>query len=421
MTDRPRSASPFDDPAGWIRHCHDDSELAAAGRHAATTFAVRSGDQRLIIACDHGRLARGTDPTDFELVATPEAWKGFFEAEPEPLHHHFLAMRMRLPGTTVDGDERSYAQHAGIVHRVLALGRELLHGSPQRDPDPMIDRTGIREQFVPVEIDGAPVDLHVTRAGSGVPLLVLHTAGADGRQAHALMADPSLTDRYEVIAFDLPWHGSSGRLPGPIGNWTLTTQCYGDIILAVIAALELDRPILLGASMAGEICLEMAHRAPKRFRGVIACEASERVPGRTTAWARDPRVDTATFVPEWIAGLIAPRSPQNCRDDILWTYSQSGAGTFAGDIDFYSGDWDGRDKVGAIDTETCPVIMMTGQYDYSCTPTMSERTAARIPGAVFWEMAGLGHFPICENPSVFAPHLERALHKIDAASKRRTL
>ncbi|WP_170231705.1 alpha/beta fold hydrolase [Pseudonocardia kunmingensis] len=60
-------------------------------------------------------------------------------------------------------------------------------------------------------------------------------------------------------------------MPGPIGSWTLTTSRYGDTILAVVRALGLDRPILLGASMAGEVCLEMAYRAPEAFRGVIAC------------------------------------------------------------------------------------------------------------------------------------------------------
>lgn len=404
--------TPFHDAPGWVRRCDTDPELQVAARDAAVTFAVRCGGARIVVTCDRGRFALGGAEPEFELVATPDAWARFFAPDPEPCHHHFLAMRMRIPGTAVEGDERAYAQHARIAHRLLALGREQLHGPPAPDPDPVIDRSHISERYLTVEVEGSPVDLHVARAGTGIPLLVLHTAGADSRQAHALMSDPALTARHEVIAFDLPGHGSSGRLPGPIGSWTLTTRRYGDIILAVVRALGLDRPILLGASMAGEVCLEMAYRAPESFRGVVACEASEKVPGRTTPWARDPRVDTATFVPEWIAGLIAPRSPRSCREDILWTYSQSGAGTFAGDIDFYSGDWDGTEKVPHIDTATCPVVMMTGEYDYSCTPRMSEQTAARIPGAVFWEMPGLGHFPICENPAAFAPHLDRALEHL---------
>src|SRR5690606_14153526 len=102
-----------------------------------------------------------------------------------------------------------------------------------------------------VMLEGQAIDLHVERAGggAGAPILVLHTAGADGRQAHPLMSDTALTARHEVIAFDLPGHGHSQALPEPIGAWTLTPERYATAILAVIDGLGLDRPILLGASM----------------------------------------------------------------------------------------------------------------------------------------------------------------------------
>ena len=57
--------------------------------------------------------------------------------------------------------------------------------------------------------------------------------------------------------------------------------------------------------------------------------------------------------------------------------------------------------------------MMTGEYDYSCTPQMSSRTAERIPGAVFRTLPGLGHFPHAENPAAFAGHLLDAVDVIE--------
>lgn len=412
--------TPFDRLDEWVERCRADAQLAVFARFADVAFAVDAGGRRAGFRVADGEVRAHDGAADFTLIAPAEAWERFFEPVPEPLHHHFLAMRMRVPGTEVDGSELAFAQHAHLARRVLELGRELLHGAPQRDPDPAIDRSNVRTEFVRVELGGAQVDVHVASSASTAPadaqpILVLHTAGADLRQAHTLMTDPELTARHRVVAFDLPGHGASERLPGPLGSWSLTTGLYGDVILAVIDALGLDRPILLGASMAGEVCLEMAYRAPERLGGVIACEASERVTGRTTDWARHPLVNGAVFVPEWIDGLCAPTSPAACREAIWWSYSQGGFATFAGDIDFYSGDWDGRDKVPHIDTATCPVVMMTGEYDYSCTPAMSEATAARIPGAWFWVMPRLGHFPICENPAAFRPHLDRALETIGAA------
>jgi pimeloyl-ACP methyl ester carboxylesterase len=398
----------------WIERCGADEQLATFARGVDTAFLIEAGDRRSGFQLAHGRIGQLAREPDFVLVATESAWDEFFAPVPRPLHHHFLAMRMRVPGTSVEGSELAFAQHAHLARRVLELGRETLHGPMQRDPDPVIDRAAIRTEYTKIRVGADYIDLHVASVGTGQALLVLHTAGADLRQAHALLADPVLTAHHHVVAFDLPGHGSSERIPGAFGSWSLTTELYGDIILAVIEALGLERPILLGASMAGEVCLEMAYRAPDRIGGVIACEASERVTGRTTDWARHPLVNESLFVPEWIDGLSAPTSPAACREAIWWAYSQGGFTTFAGDIDFYSGDWDGRGKVPHIDTTACPVVMMTGEYDYSCTPAMSEATAARIAGAQYWTMPRLGHFPICENPAEFAPHLSNALEKIGA-------
>jgi pimeloyl-ACP methyl ester carboxylesterase len=106
---------------------------------------------------------------------------------------------------------------------------------------------------------------------------------------------------------------------------------------------------------------------------------------------------------------MAPQSPAECAAEIWWHYSQGGCGTFPGDIHFYSGDWDARDRVHRIDTSRCPLTMLTGEYDYSCTAEHSAETAAKIPGARFAMMPGIGHFPFAENPALFTDHLLAAL------------
>lgn len=59
-----------------------------------------------------------------------------------------------------------------------------------------------------------------------------------------------------------------------------------------------------------------------------------------------------------------------------------------------------------FDCKQCPVYFLTGEYDWSTTPAMSEATAKKIKGANFKSMEGLGHFPATEKShalcSVFA-------------------
>ncbi len=392
-----------------------DAQLTVFRRDTDLRLAMVDPDHRVAVAVNPEGIT-STDAADVTLVAPSAAWAEMLSSAPAPTMNHFLAMRMRVEGTRIEGAEILFAQHAHVVRRLLELAREVVDGPIRRAPDPVLDRSGIQGRHVSVTVGGEQVDLYVEHAGTGdaAPLLVLHTAGADGRQAHPLMADAELTSRRRVVTFDMPGHGRSDALQGPLGSWTLTADRYADAILGVIDALALQRPTLLGASMAGEACLLMAYRSADHLGGVIACEASEHVPGRVTPWAGHPQVNESVFVPEWIDGLIAPTAPASMRDLIWRGYSQGGHRTFAGDIDFYSGGWDGRDIVPLIDTSVCPVVMMTGEYDYSCTPAMSQATAGRIPGARFWTMPGLGHFPICEHPAAFRPHLDKALAEIGA-------
>jgi pimeloyl-ACP methyl ester carboxylesterase len=56
--------------------------------------------------------------------------------------------------------------------------------------------------------------------------------------------------------------------------------------------------------------------------------------------------------------------------------------------------------------------MLTGEYDYSCTPEASCDTAAKIPGAELTVMEGLGHFPMSEDPAAFRSYLTPVLDRI---------
>ena len=94
---------------------------------------------------------------------------------------------------------------------------------------------------------------------------------------------------------------------------------------------------------------------------------------------------------------------------------QGGPGVFKGDLYFYQIDGDIRERIAAIDTSKCPLYLLSGEYDYSCTPAETLDVASRVAGAQATIMSGLGHFPMSEDPQRFLSHLHPVLEKISRA------
>lgn len=404
--------SGFPDALRWHSACVIDPVLQAWAGSWSVGFAVRCGDHVTHFAFADGVVTGTAGAAEFTLAAPPAIWDKFLEPMPPRHHHSIFAMHRQVPEFAVEGDALAFAQYCHVVRRVLEIGKWLVLGNIAPTPASLRPPLGdwpmpaLIGSYVSVTAAGRDYRLFRESAGSGRDVLCLHTAGADGRQFHRLMGDTRITASHKMTAFDLPWHGRS--LPpadGIPGSWSLNTDLYVELIMGFIAAAGLDKPIVLGASMSGEICLELAYRHPEAFTAIIACEASDRIEGRKTPFACDPRVNQAFFIPEWILGLMAPQSPAEPAMDVAWGYAQGGPHVFSGDIDFYAGNWDARDRVGRIDTNICPLFMLTGEYDYSCTTEMSAATAAKIPGSRFQAMPGMGHFPFAENPRLFADYL----------------
>ncbi|HUM14383.1 MAG TPA: alpha/beta hydrolase [Candidatus Nitrosotalea sp.] len=275
----------------------------------------------------------------------------------------------------------------------------------------------IRGTYVHLALGGRPHRLYFEDAGEGIPLVCLHTAGADGRQFRHLLNDEAITRHFRVLAFDMPWHGKS--LP-PAGwqdeEYRLTTRGYVDMILAFCDALRLERPVVLGCSIGGKIVLELAREHPERFRALIGLESAAYQPPwyDDTGWLHRPDVHGGELCGALMSGLIAPQSPDETRWETLWGYMQGGPGVFRGDLYFYRVDGDFRDRVGQIDTARCPLYLLTGEYDFSCTPEDTRLTAEKIPGARFTLMTEIGHFPMAENPAQFRRYLLPVLDEIRA-------
>ncbi|KGF68422.1 alpha/beta hydrolase [Hoeflea sp. BAL378] len=274
--------------------------------------------------------------------------------------------------------------------------------------DPILGR------YLRLDIGGRAHRIYVEEAGSGLPLLCLHTAGADARQYRGLMLDEAITSRFRVIAFDMPWHGKSSPPEGyQDEEYRLSTQAYVDTILAVCDGLELERPAVQGCSIGGRIVLQLAADHPDRFSALIGAQgAAWQAPWYHTDWLHRPDVHGGEVCAGLISGLIAPGGPEADRHETLWHYMQGGPGIFKGDLWFYRVDGDLRETIARIDTSRCPLWLLTGEYDFSCRPADTLATARAIAGCEAVVMERLGHFPMSENYAQFTAYLHPVLEQI---------
>jgi pimeloyl-ACP methyl ester carboxylesterase len=121
-------------------------------------------------------------------------------------------------------------------------------------------------QFVTVD-QGVKLEV-VDWGGSGRPLVLLAALGAD---AH-IYTDfaPKLTGKYHVYGITRRGFGASS-----VPATGYSADRLGDDVLAVIDSLKLNRPVLVGHSMAGEELSSVGSRHPEKVATLIYLDAAE--------------------------------------------------------------------------------------------------------------------------------------------------
>jgi len=277
-------------------------------------------------------------------------------------------------------------------------------------------------RYVLLEIDDVEYRVYFEEGAGGaerrIPLLLQHTAGSDGRQWRHVLEDPELARDFRMIAYDLPYHGKS--VP-PVGiawwqdEYRLTKDFLMKVPLTLARELELNRPVYMGSSIGGHLALDLALHHPDAFRAVIGLEAAAATPGGYLDIWNHPRVTNA-FKASVMYGLMSPTSPEAYRRETAWCYSQGAPPVFKGDLYYHGVDHAMGDTARKIDGRKVGVHLLTGEYDWSTPPALSQEVADQIPGASFQTMPGLGHFPMSEDPQRFLACIRPVLARIRDAS-----
>jgi pimeloyl-ACP methyl ester carboxylesterase len=239
------------------------------------------------------------------------------------------------------------------------------------------------------------------RAGKGPPLVLVHGYLGGSAQWEAEIAQ--FSDRYDVIAPDLPGFGDASAEPGcdSIG-------AMADSVLALLDHLGIEEFILMGHSMGGMIAQEMAAKAPDRVSKLIL-------------YGTGP----LGLMPDRFEPIKLSRE-RLCSDGVGKTIERIGATWFRrGDaaagfpvvrqigaganpeaalaaLDAMA-DWDGRPALKSLEM---PTLVVWGHDDRSYRWPQVESLWKNLPNATLSVIPGAAHAAHLEKPKLFQAIVE---------------
>jgi len=238
--------------------------------------------------------------------------------------------------------------------------------------------------------------------GQGRPLVVVHGFPLSRAIWGAQVAQ--LSAHYRVIAPDLRGHGDSEATPGPY-----SMELLADDILALLEALQIDQPIVLGGlSMGGYVAMAFARRYPERLAGLLL--TATRAGSDTTA-GKDGRRQAVAAVQQ--AGTIQPTvdgmlpklfAPQTYAEDpdlVLEVRRIMEHTSIEGVINAQLGMLARLDSTAMLSNLDVPGLVIHGDHDQIIPLEAAQELAAVLPNGSMAEIKGAGHLLNMEQPAEF--------------------
>lgn len=235
------------------------------------------------------------------------------------------------------------------------------------------------------------------------PIVLLHGTSSSLHTWDGWAADLSQTRR--VIRFDLPGFGLTG--PSPDGIYSMDR--YVDFVTAVMEELQVNRYVLGGNSLGGEIAWEVAVANPSRVEKLILVDAGgypmtgsmpigfriAQLPGISSissymlprsmieASLKDVYGDPSKITPELVDRYYELTLRAGNRAAVSERFAQSNAGRDA-------------DNIRKVQE---PTLIIWGAKDKLIPPEYAERFRQDIPGSWVAMFDHLGHVPQEEDPA----------------------
>lgn len=226
-----------------------DSEFRLLARSWDAQVQLQIGGEPVGLTLRDGRVVDARDETvsqaDVTLSAPTDAWSQGFG----------------IRGLSVTGDQVGHLwPYYAAIFRLASIVRESRGAArSSEDPDDS-DRAfdSVVGRYVYVRIGGVKHRVYFEESGRGIPLMLQHTAGADGREWRFMLEDAELQRHFRMIAYDLPYHGRS-MPPNAVDWWAreyrLTKELALESVMVIAQALGAGGGIFLGCAMGGDLAL----------------------------------------------------------------------------------------------------------------------------------------------------------------------
>mgnify|MGYP003563393238 CR=1 FL=1 len=260
------------------------------------------------------------------------------------------------------------------------------------------------------EIAGADgVRLHVRDRGpEDAPALLLIHGWSQHHMSWSKQMGGDLADRFRLVAPDLRGHGASAK-PEDAAAYDTSAPWAGDIA-AIIAALGLDRPLLVGWSMGGWVaCDYLRVHGDAGIAGLVLVGSTIRMGQGAAAGVhekRSPAVKaTGMYSEDQEANLTATigflracfaKTPSKQDLALMTGFNMLCPPHVRKAARLRSEDY--RPELEAL---TKPALAIFGEGEKVCLPAMADEVRAALPGGRSLSYPGCGHVPFWENPDRF--------------------
>jgi 3-oxoadipate enol-lactonase len=230
-------------------------------------------------------------------------------------------------------------------------------------------------------------------------LVFLHGIGGAARGWRRQLA--TFGPSWRAVAWDMPGYGASAALA------EVSIATLADALADFLAALRLERPVLVGHSIGGMIVQRFIADHPEAARAVVLAQTSPAFGRPDGDWQRKfiadrlgplDRGETMPMMADRLVADLVGDAPDAAgvalaTDCMAATPSESYRSMMLALVGF--------DLKSALGRIAVPALVLSGSKDGNAPAPMMKRMAEAIPGAQYVELEGCGHLANLERPGEF--------------------